>query len=597
MAADPKLVVALEARLDRFEKQMKDAGVIAERGVKDIEDKFSRANPAIGAGAVFGGTLLASAFTAGLKQAGSFIEGIIERFKELQQVAKLAGASMQEVFGLQEAGRKFNVPIEEMTSGIRNLSNLLNQAGRGEENSLTRLFEGNKISLRDANGEMITLQAALKIVADLVQNANTQWDKIDWARAAGFTEKAVPALQKGGEALGVIADKAAAAAPDLDKMALVAKELEKALRDAGAAIQRWALTEGFEGLKSQLLSLLAIVEKMISVFQGPLIKDWTDRKLAEIAEVRKAIQELGAVSKTDAATPERVGRQGGNRAGGGTDTLDPNRPITRPPATGGGGGDTKDAFDRQEESIRKHIAAMNADAEAVGKTVGEHARLRAEAALLEAANRAGIEVNDAYAERIKKIADAAGQAADALNKRKEDFKAFNDALKFGGNQFVDVLDGILSGTQTFAQGMQNALSAVRRALLQALITGQGPLAGILGMSSGVPGGTGGLFGLLGGAFGGARAAGGPVDPGHVYRVGERGPEMFVPKTAGVIIPNGVRGSTGGGPIVIQNTISADGADSAQLARVVSAVQQLNITQQRQARALQSSSRYQSTGVM
>lgn len=38
-------------------------------------------------------------------------------------------------------------------------------------------------------------------------------------------------------------------------------------------------------------------------------------------------------------------------------------------------------------------------------------------------------------------------------------------------------------------------------------------------------------------FAGERARGGPVDPGKVYLVGERGPELFSPKTPGTIVPN------------------------------------------------------------
>lgn len=37
--------------------------------------------------------------------------------------------------------------------------------------------------------------------------------------------------------------------------------------------------------------------------------------------------------------------------------------------------------------------------------------------------------------------------------------------------------------------------------------------------------------------GGARAEGGPVVPGEAYLVGENGPEMFVPNSAGAIAPN------------------------------------------------------------
>jgi phage-related protein len=53
-----------------------------------------------------------------------------------------------------------------------------------------------------------------------------------------------------------------------------------------------------------------------------------------------------------------------------------------------------------------------------------------------------------------------------------------------------------------------------------------------------------IGGAFDAAFGGGKAMGGPVSSGTSYVVGERGPELFVPNTAGRIIPNG--GSGGGG---------------------------------------------------
>ena len=44
--------------------------------------------------------------------------------------------------------------------------------------------------------------------------------------------------------------------------------------------------------------------------------------------------------------------------------------------------------------------------------------------------------------------------------------------------------------------------------------------------------------LLTNAFGGARAGGGPVAPGAAYLVGERGPELFTPSSAGAVRPLG-----------------------------------------------------------
>ena len=47
-------------------------------------------------------------------------------------------------------------------------------------------------------------------------------------------------------------------------------------------------------------------------------------------------------------------------------------------------------------------------------------------------------------------------------------------------------------------------------------------------------------------FGGGKAAGGPVNAGTTYLVGERGPELFTPSGSGSIIPNHKLGGGGGG---------------------------------------------------
>lgn len=52
------------------------------------------------------------------------------------------------------------------------------------------------------------------------------------------------------------------------------------------------------------------------------------------------------------------------------------------------------------------------------------------------------------------------------------------------------------------------------------------------------GGTSGFSKFFGSFFGGARADGGPVSAGRSYLVGERGPEIFTPRGAGMISPGG-----------------------------------------------------------
>ncbi len=69
--------------------------------------------------------------------------------------------------------------------------------------------------------------------------------------------------------------------------------------------------------------------------------------------------------------------------------------------------------------------------------------------------------------------------------------------------------------------------------------------GLFGNLSGGGGGgaAAGLSSLAGSLFGlPGRATGGPVSPGQPYVVGERGPELFVPTSAGAIAANGGGGA-------------------------------------------------------
>jgi len=74
--------------------------------------------------------------------------------------------------------------------------------------------------------------------------------------------------------------------------------------------------------------------------------------------------------------------------------------------------------------------------------------------------------------------------------------------------------------------------------------------------------TGGTAALTPGAPA-ARASGGPVYAGQPYVVGEQGPELFVPRLSGQILPNGKSDSAGGGgnivieKLVVQGTVISE----------------------------------------
>ena len=68
---------------------------------------------------------------------------------------------------------------------------------------------------------------------------------------------------------------------------------------------------------------------------------------------------------------------------------------------------------------------------------------------------------------------------------------------------------------------------------------------------------------------GMRAEGGPVNAGGAYVVGEKGPELFVPRSSGSIVPNGAMGSSGGGSggVTVNYNIAA-GVSGAELVPIL-----------------------------
>jgi lambda family phage tail tape measure protein len=138
--------------------------------------------------------------------------------------------------------------------------------------------------------------------------------------------------------------------------------------------------------------------------------------------------------------------------------------------------------------------------------------------------------------------------------------ATNAAL-MGEQAFVSVTQNMETALENFVQTGKLSFSDLARSIISDLIKIQlRAQATAIFKSSGIGGFFSGLFGGGGGgspafgstAFWGGKAEGGDVSSMNSYMVGERGPELFVPKTSGTVIPNNQLGSMGGGPQVVYN---------------------------------------------
>ena len=133
-------------------------------------------------------------------------------------------------------------------------------------------------------------------------------------------------------------------------------------------------------------------------------------------------------------------------------------------------------------------------------------------------------------------ANTAGFAADIARMR----ASFDGQLLDGFARAGDVLErGLLSAIRKGSLGFEDlkrvALGALDQIAGQALQLGLDRVMGGGGKSGGIGGVLAGLLAGLTGLPG--RATGGLVSPERPYLVGERGPELFVPTSAGRVEPN------------------------------------------------------------
>jgi len=161
-----------------------------------------------------------------------------------------------------------------------------------------------------------------------------------------------------------------------------------------------------------------------------------------------------------------------------------------------------------------------------------------------------------------------------LTKQAELAKKVNDSFdKLKDTIAIDIgngIKGLIKGTQSLNDVLTGVLDRMANAFLNMAIFGNFGGGSV----------TGGLLGILGFANGGKPPVGRPS------MVGEKGPELFVPNSAGTIIPNHQLGGMGGSTNIVVNVdasgsnIEGDEQQGRELGRLISVAVQSEILQQK-----------------
>ena len=145
-------------------------------------------------------------------------------------------------------------------------------------------------------------------------------------------------------------------------------------------------------------------------------------------------------------------------------------------------------------------------------------------------------------DKINEIEKANKKIEESQNRQKQQAEELKEKMTAVGEEIETSIKSNLrdaiTGAQSFGQAMTNVLNRIRDKIIDAQID---KILGNFGENFGASASAGkrkGLGGFLGGILGGLfRANGGPVKAGQPYIVGERQPELFVPRTSGTILPS------------------------------------------------------------
>ncbi len=250
---------------------------------------------------------------------------------------------------------------------------------------------------------------------------------------------------------------------------------------------------------------------------------------------------------------------------------------------------TLEEYEAAQEAVRdKYDDLGRAAKRVIADIMTDQEKLAAEIEKLNEMLRQGKITTEQHGRAVEQAKKKYDEATDALD----------EMAKQGVEGLADSFRDLANGTKDAGDVILDVLFRIGDALADVL-------AKKVSGGSGGGGGGGGLFdGIFDGLFGGTGSTGGTAGGGglsilpkvlgfadggnppvgRASIVGERGPELIIPRIPTTVIPNHALGGTGGGgrdaaPVVINHNISIDatGADPAQLRRVTEAVREMNRT--------------------
>ncbi len=606
-----QLILRVEAATELAKRNLDDLARAVQADSAKMDKSLAGVDGALGRlGGAFG-KLSGIAGGFGLALGGGAIlqagRDILKFADDIDAAATQAGLSVERYQTLTEAFRTLEIDAEQTDKILKTLQSTLGDVQNGAENSATKALDRLGISARVMSGEIATSDELLDALAAASSKAVTQAqftaDVVDiFGRKVGVDLAA--ALADGGKALNQLEQDVR------DAGLVISEEMVGKLADANESIDQFAkqtkirLTLAAGHAIDFASDFSAAIGSLSGVF-GSVTNDWsadlnrffesargalnTFTRAADAAFARSIPGRVAGVAGRGgvigSAVSDAIGRipfsiagaiPGGNLALGAALAVREGRRVRQqdralrnilgnfdfldrkstpvpviPRVTGGGsrrgggggarrGGGAKRST-KSPGKTREADEVLRFAANEEGSDYLGIFDLNGPLADLDEMGKRGADLARVLSEMP--IPDLSQILPEETRLELESF-----ALNFNQDLAGGLAQAILFG-EDLGDVLENTFKRAAAAMLQ---------SGILNFLTGGKEGTSfaAMFANIGKIFGGGRASGGPVDPSRFFMVGERGPELFVPKVPGNIIPN--HALRGGSP-VLNLTVNAPGA--------------------------------------
>ena len=217
-----------------------------------------------------------------------------------------------------------------------------------------------------------------------------------------------------------------------------------------------------------------------------------------------------------------------------------------------------DAYRGGIQGLQDYANGLMLQSQTFGMSEGAAAVYTKKFEFLTRMQREGVKLTSQQTAEMNNWLAVISNSSATLEQQKSAFESFESLKESVADTFADIghvfssgfmqaFDSVIDKTASVKEAFGNMVSSILRSLTSLLVNRafEMLLGGYSGGSGGIAGsGTGLIGGLIGNLFGGARAGGGPVEAGRAYLVGEKRPEIFVPRTGGSIVPRVPMGGGG-----------------------------------------------------